>query len=126
MAYVRRVLGELRAEWGMGQLVFAGFSQGAAMAWRAATRCGPCDGLIVLGGDLPRDVAGARGLVLPPVLLGRGDQDGLYSQAQLDKDLAALAALGHPAELCPFAGGHEWGPGFLDAAGGFLERVQRP
>ena len=124
VAYVRRVVAQLRAEAGRGPLVFAGFSQGAAMAWRAAARCGPCDGLIVLGGDLPRDVAEAPDLDLPPVLLGRGDRDGFYPLAQLEQDLAALEALGVQAEVVHFEGGHEWGSGFLGATGPFLERVR--
>jgi predicted esterase len=117
------VVAELRSARDQGALVFAGFSQGAAMAWRAAARCGPCQGLIVLGGDLPPDLAQGAPLRLPPVLLGRGDQDAWYSASHLDKDVAALEALGHQAEVVRFAGGHEWGPAFLGAAGRFLERV---
>ena len=124
VAYVGRIVAELRAEWGPGRLVFAGFSQGAAMAWRAATRCGPCAGLLVLGGDLPRDVARAGGQAPPPVLLGRGTQDALYPLQQFEKDLAALETLGWPAEAVRFEGGHAWEPGFLEAAGRFLERLR--
>jgi len=120
LAYVRGVVASLRARYGDGRLVFAGFSQGAAMAWRAAARCGPCHGLIILGGDLPPDLAGDGTLVLPPVLLGRGDQDPFYSAAQFDRDLEAL---GGRAEAVRFEGGHEWAPGFLRAAGSFLARV---
>jgi predicted esterase len=124
VAYVRRVVAELRAERGDGKLVFAGFSQGAAMAWRAAAHGGPCHGLIVLGGDLPSDVARIRPLALPPVLVGRGDQDPFYTAPQIERDLAALEALGVEAEAVRFEGGHGWGPGFLVAAGRFLERVK--
>jgi len=123
VAYVQRVVAELRAERGKGKLVFAGFSQWAAMAWRAATRCGPCHGLIVIGGDLPGDVAGSPSLAAPPVLLGRGGQDAFYTGAQFEQDLATLESLGIRAEAVRFDGGHEWGPGFLAAAGRFLERV---
>ena len=125
VAYLRRVVAELRAERGDGLLVFAGFSQGAAMAWRAAARCGPCHGLIILGGDLPRDVAQAQSPVLPPVLLGRGDQDPFYTAPQLERDLAVLGAMGAQVEAGRFQGGHEWGPGFLVAAGRFLGRLSR-
>ena len=124
LAYVLRVVAELRAERGNGELVYAGFSQGAAMAWRAAARCGPCQGLVVLGGDLPGDVAQGPALPLPPVLLGRGEQDPFYTGPQLERDLAALQSLGVQAETVRFEGGHEWGPGFLAAAGRFLERVR--
>jgi predicted esterase len=124
VAYVTRVVEGLRERMGSVPLVFAGFSQGAAMAWRAAARCGPCQGLIVLGGDLPGDVAEGTGLGTLPVLLGRGDQDGLYPARQLDKDVATLESLGLKPEVVRFDGGHEWGEGFLQAAGGFLARVR--
>ena len=124
LVYVTQVLGKLRADRGTGRLVYAGFSQGAVMAWRAAARCGPCGGLIVLGGDLPQDVAEAPDLELPPILLGRGVQDPLYTALQLEKDLAALSARGIRAEVVRFEGGHAWAPDFLSAAGCFLEGLR--
>lgn len=124
VSYVQRVVAALRTERGDGRLVFAGFSQGAAMAWRAAVRCGPCQGLVILGGDLPGDVAGVQPLILPPVLLGRGEQDRFYTASQIEKDLAVLDALGCHPEVARFDGGHEWGSGFRTAAGRFLERVR--
>lgn len=124
LAYVARVVAELRADRENSKLVFAGFSQGAAMAWRAAAHCRPCQGLLVLGGDLPRDVAEAPALDLPPILIGRGERDGFYTAPQLVKDLAVLEARGLQAEVIHFDGGHEWSPAFLGAAGRFLEGVQ--
>ncbi|HJV22055.1 MAG TPA: hypothetical protein VJ570_05130 [Holophagaceae bacterium] len=123
LAYVGRVLAELRAVHGHGRLVFAGFSQGAAMAWRAAARF-PCKGLIILGGDLPRDVTEASHLTLPPMLLGRGERDGFYTADHLVKDLSLLHAYGFRPETVTFDGGHEWGRDFLEAAERFLERVR--
>lgn len=123
LAYVRGVVSELRAERGRGKLVFVGFSQGAAMAWRAAAHCGPCGGLIVLGGDLPEDVARAPDLALPTVLLGRGEKDRFYTADQLVKDAAILDARGVSAETLCFKGGHEWGQAFVEAAGRFLQRT---
>ena len=122
LAFVGRVIAELRAEGRRSKLVFAGFSQGAAMAWRTAAHF-PCDGLIVLGSDLPKDVAESTA-VLPPMLIGRGEEDPLYIADQLAKDLAALEARGVRPEVCRFDGGHEWGPRFLEAAGRFLERIR--
>jgi predicted esterase len=124
LAYVGRVVAELRADRGSGKLVFAGFSQGVAMAWRAAVHCGPCQGIIVLGGDLPRDVAESPALDLPPTLLGRGERDSLYTAPQQEKDLAVLESRGLQAEVVTFDGGHEWGPSFLTAAGRFLKAIR--
>lgn len=90
------------------------------MAWRAAAHCGPCQGLLVLGGDLPRDVAEALALALPPILIGCGERDTFYTAPQLTKDLATLEGRGIQAEVVRFDGGHEWGSEFLKAAGGFL------
>lgn len=119
LAYVGRVIDALRAEGRSGKLVFVGFSQGAAMAWRAAAHL-PCDSLLVLGGDLPKDVADAPNLALPPTLIGRGDQDAIYRADHLERDLAALEARGVRPEVCRFEGGHEWAPPFLEAAGRLL------
>jgi predicted esterase len=119
LAYLTRVITELRAEGRTGKLAFAGFSQGAAMAWRAAAHL-PCQGLLVLGGDLPRDVAEAPALHLPPILIGRGAHDTFYTESHLEQDLAVLASLGKAVEVIRFEGGHEWGPTFLKAAGRFL------
>ncbi len=124
LTYVARVLAELRADHGDGPLVFAGFSQGAAMAWRAAAFGGPCQGLVILGGDLPGDVAEAPGLDLPPTLLGRGERDSLYTAPQLAKDLTVLEGRSLKPEVVSFKGGHEWGLGFLEAVGRFLEAVR--
>lgn len=126
IGYVQRVVAAIRAELGGGKLVYAGFSQGAAMAWRAAAWCQPCHGLVVLGGDLPEDVSQGQALALPPVLLGRGDQDPFYTGPQLERDQAVLAALGVPVAVVRFAGGHCWDPAFLTAAGAFLEQIRVP
>ena len=52
-------------------IVIAGFSQGGAMAYRAASTY-PADGVIILAADVPPDIVERRGTPLPPVLLGRG------------------------------------------------------
>lgn len=124
--YVARVVSEVRRrERTSGLLVMAGFSQGVAMAYRAACRCGfPCHGLLALAGDVPPDVAAAETPPLPPVLLGRGTGDAWYTEEKMDADLRALAAKGADVEACVFAGGHEWTEELRDAAGRFLARVR--
>ena len=55
------------------RLAYLGFSQGAAMAYRAAAGSGhPCQGVVVLGGDVPPELEGRDLASFPPVLLGRG------------------------------------------------------
>ena len=124
VSYVSRVVAEMKRRYRpSSRLVFAGFSQGVAMAYRAAAGSGfHCDGLISLAGDVPPDVA-AAGAHLPPVLVGRGTEDAWYSESKMDADLAALAELGAEVETCVFEGGHDWTPDFYARAGAFLKRV---
>jgi predicted esterase len=120
VAYVGRVLAAVRAEYvTRAPLVFAGFSQGVAMAFRAAASQ-RADGLIAIAADVPPDVLAGATVALPPVLYARGTRDGLYSAEQHEKDLQALAGLRVPVERVTFEGGHEWTPELLNAAGRML------
>lgn len=114
LAYVRNVLAQLPAP---RQLVFAGFSQGATMAARAAAQI-DCAGLILLGGDVPPEVK-MDGSRMPPVLLSRGTRDDWYTQEKFDADVAFLTPRTNVTQ-CVFEGGHEWSDAFRAAAGEFL------
>jgi predicted esterase len=100
--------------------VFAGFSQGVAMAYRAAI-AGECDGLIVLAGDVPPDVAPRVG-GLPPILLGRGEKDDWYTEDKAALDLQILRGAGAAVTPHVFAEGHVWGASFVAAAREFLDK----
>ena len=122
--YVGRVLEAVQVEHGVRRpLVFAGFSQGGAMAYRAAAHY-PSDGLIILASDVPSDVLAATRASLPPLLIGRGVNDRWYTQAKHAADLEALRALQVPVESCVFDGGHEWGQAFYTAAARHLRDVR--
>ena len=119
--YVKRVVDQVRAEQGArGPLVFAGFSQGGAMAYRAAAHRG-ADGLIILAADVPPDLATPRH-PLPPMLLGRGTTDSWYTADMYEPDLATLQRLGVDVQSCVFDGGHEWAPPFSNAVAAYLRR----
>lgn len=119
-AYARAVVAALREELPTSPaLVFAGFSQGVAMAYRAAAAM-PCSGIVSLAGDVPPEVDPAN---LPPVLAGRGRDDEWYDDAKLAQDLRRLEAAGVAVETCVFDGGHEWTAEFYRAAGRFLGRL---
>lgn len=122
VAYVARVMEAVADESGMTRpLIYVGFSQGVAMAYRAATRAQrPCDGVIALAGDLPPDVA-PLAASLPRVLIGRGAADKWYSGDMSAKDLAALKAAGVAATEHVFDGGHEWAPDFIARASQFVD-----
>ena len=115
-------------------LVFLGFSQGVAMAARAAAHV-RCDGLILLGSDIPPDVverraprppgadsaAEAAAAPLPPILLARGSRDEWYTDEKFKNDLKFVT----PARTLVFDGGHEWTDEFRTAAGEFLTSLGR-
>lgn len=111
--YVRRVVATLPP---VETLVFVGFSQGVAMAYRAASSI-RCDGVIAIAGDVPPDVPSLDA----PVFIGRGKRDEWYSDEKLKKDLSFLAN----ARTCVYDGGHEWTDEVRAAAGEFLTSLTR-
>ena len=122
LTYVRKVSASLPKP---QSLVLAGFSQGAAMAARAAAFAGldPA-GLILLGGDVPPEIVADPEVQLPPVLLGRGTGDEWYTEEKFKKDLSFLETKARVTP-CVFAGGHEWTDAFREAAGDFLKGLVR-
>lgn len=119
--YVRRVIAALPPA---RCLVFLGFSQGVAMAFRAAAFAGAAPaGVIGLGAHMPADVIEARA-ALPPALIARGTRDDWYSEEMFERDRAFLAEVSR-VETTVFEGGHEWSDAFRTAAGDFLSRVAR-
>lgn len=124
VAYVGAVLSAVAEEFELPRpLIYAGFSQGVAMAYRAAVFAQrPCDGLIALAGDVPPDVAPLASS-LPPVLLGRGDQDKWYTAEKAAADLAILNGAGGRVSEHVFAGGHVWSPDFISRAGAFVDEL---
>jgi predicted esterase len=125
--YVRNVVEAMKP---YSTLAFIGFSQGAAMAYRAASAIA-CHGVLVLGGDLPPDVRSqwggdassprrGDGAAAPlQILIGRGEHDGWYTDEKLKEDLKSLPR----ANTCVFDGGHEWSDAFRAAASEFLRRL---
>ena len=112
--YVHAVVDALKP---YNTLVFAGFSQGAAMAYRAATHI-ECNALLILGGDLPPDVTE----ISAPILLGRGERDDWYSHEKFEKDLNYLRTR-VDVTPCVFDGGHEWSDKFRETAAEFLRSL---
>jgi len=124
VAYVHDVVTALRSGGPGTPLVYAGFSQGVAMAYRAAFGAGhPCDGLLVLAGDVPPELHAEPADRWPPVLLGCGRGDEWYTPEKLRTDLAVLESRSVALETVVFDGGHEWHADFYRAAGRFLARI---
>ena len=122
--YVAAVLSTIAEEFAIARpMIYVGFSQGVAMAYRAAAFVQrPCDGVIALAGDLPPDVA-PLAASLPRTLIGRGDGEEWYTADKAAADLAVLAAAGARAEECVFTGGHEWTPQFVAKSAAFIDEL---
>lgn len=128
VAYVASVVAQVRRDHATGPIVYAGFSQGVAMAYRAMAFAHrhadipAARGGIALAGDLPPDVAPAAAS-LPPVLIGRGAGDAWYTAEKSASDVTALASAGVPVMEHVFEGGHEWNESFIETAAEFVERL---
>jgi predicted esterase len=124
VAYVARVLDALADDPGITRpLIYAGFSQGAAMAYRAAAMVQrPSDGLIILAGDVPPDVVPLASS-LPRILIGRGTEDRWYDEAKAIADRAALSDAGAKVTEHIFQGGHVWTPEFIARASAFVDEL---
>ena len=126
LEYIGRVIAEARTEAcaAGATMIVAGFSQGAAMAWRAAAAHPSL--VISLGGDIPPEIEPAALGRIPAALVGHPSRDEWYTREKHDADLARLRAAGCRAESCAFEGDHEWDAAFLDACKGFVTRFSVP
>ncbi len=122
-AYVWTAIRAVQRDYAVGRpVVLVGFSQGVAMAYRAAA-AGPCDGLVVLAGDVPPDVA-PNAATLPRILIGRGTRDEWYTEARAAADTQLLTSAGAAFTQHVFDDGHVWHPSFLDAARTFVTNLR--
>lgn len=122
IAYVTACLDSVAAEWETAPVaVFAGFSQGVAMAFRAAANfADQVAGVIAVGGDVPPELAPEVLKKIPRVLIGRGSGDALYSETQFVTDESRLRESGANVHTLHCAGGHEWPADFGDPLGWLL------
>ena len=107
-----------------GSIVCAGFSQGVAMAFRAAVRgAARCAGIIAAGGDVPPELIGDPNATFPPVLLVRGAQDDYFPQKMFDGNVAALRERTVDVTAVIVNAAHDWTAEVSDAAAQFLRRA---
>ena len=126
VAYVDTVCDQLEREFGAPRaIVFAGFSQGVAMAYRAGLLGRrACAAIVAAGGDVPPELKGAAPRAWPRVLAATGARDEWYTPARLEEDAAFLRTVRPDARALVFDGGHEWGDALADAAGALLAEVE--
>jgi len=124
IAYVSTVLAAIAEEYGITRpLIYVGFSQGVAMAYRAAAFAQrPCDGVIALAADVPPDVA-PLATSLPKVLIGRGTEDQWYTAEKAAKDRGVLEQAGVTVVEHVFEGGHVFAPQFIAKCGAFIDEL---
>jgi predicted esterase len=105
-------------------IVYAGFSQGVAMAFRSAVRGRHgAAGIIAVGGDVPPELLLDPGATFPFVLLARGVRDEWLTPGRFRADLNALAKRRARVRALEFDGGHEWNDAVAAAADDFLQSV---
>lgn len=126
--FVNRVLDCVMADYATrGPFVFAGFSQGASMAFRAAlfARVRPVY-VIAVGGDLPPEFDSTALQELSAVLLCRGHDDLWYTEEKFLSDMERLVAAKVRVEPVRYEGGHEWSAAVVEASSLFLrDTVER-
>ena len=119
--YVSRVLKQVLEGREVDLMVFAGFSQGVAMAFRAAvSAAAPRRHVIAVGGDVPPELSATELRQLSSVLICRGAEDQWYSANVFATDVRRLEEAGLLVQAEVVAGGHEWSREVIDAAGRFL------
>jgi predicted esterase len=99
-------------------LVFAGFSQGVAMAFRAAAH--HRGRVVAVGGDVPPEIDPVALGRIPAALIARGVSDEWYKTEPFAKDQQRLTEAGVPVRALTLSCGHEWSPEVSAAAAEFL------
>jgi predicted esterase len=124
IAYVSNVVRRLTEDLGAAPTAVAGFSQGAAMAFRAAVHALPSPGVVIsCGGDIPPDLDAAALGRIRAVLLGRGVRDEWYTAEKLAADELRLRDAGVQVQPITFDAGHEWTASFAEACSQFMRRL---
>ena len=122
LAYVAAVIDAVDREYpGAPRLVFSGFSQGVAMAFRAAAASPRAvDGVIAVGGDVPPELDAAAVGRVGRALVCHGTRDEWYTEAIFDRDVRRLREAHVAVSPVTFDGGHEWSDAVVQAASAFL------
>jgi len=122
LAYVASVVDAASREWPTSYtLVYAGFSQGVAMTFRAAASSPrPVAGVIAVCGDVPPELESPALTRVRSALVCHGARDEWYTAEMFAKDLHRLRGAGVQVRPLDFAGGHEWSDEVVRATGEYL------
>jgi predicted esterase len=126
LAYVDACMEAVAAEWNAAPArVFAGFSQGVAMAFRVAANCAGKTAVIANGNDIPPELGPGNLQRISGILIGRGTSDEWYTKEKLAEDERRLREANAGYRVFEFAGGHEWPADFSETASNFLAEFAR-
>jgi predicted esterase len=122
IAYVSKVLEKVSATWpATRSIVFAGFSQGVAMAFRGAVNLNAERvAVIAVGGDIPPEIEAHALARLSSALICRGSSEEWYTAEKLAQDARRLRESGVAVTALELLGGHEWTADVSRAASKFL------
>ena len=127
IAYVAKCIDAVAAEWPTitppPAIVFAGFSQGVGMAFRAAVNTTCCAGVIAAGGDIPPELTPDALKRVKAVLIARGTSDDPYPKEKFADDQRRLRDCAVSVRTLEFNGGHEWSGEVVAAASDFLRDI---
>ena len=120
IVYVQNVVNTLSQD-SPGTLVLTGFSQGVAMAFRAAAGLNqPVTAVIACGGDIPPELEPNALARIPTVLVGRGVRDEWYTSEKQAADEERLRAAGVAVQSVVVNASHEWTAEFSEISSQFL------
>jgi predicted esterase len=106
------------------RVVYTGFSQGVAMAFRAGLLgVARTVAIAAVAGDVPPELLTDGALKFPPILFTRGARDEWLTQARFDRDVTAMATRGVALTTKVYDGAHEWNADVSQAIGDFLETL---
>lgn len=103
-------------------IVFAGFSQGVAMAFRAAVQAPQNVSVIAVGGDVPPELDSAALRKIRSVLIARGASDEGYKEPLFAEDQRRLRDASVRVHAVTLNAAHEWSPDLSAEAGKFLHQ----
>jgi predicted esterase len=122
VAYVTKCIDQVTAEFPtLPAVVYAGFSQGVGMAFRAAAHAtSRVASVIAVGGDVPPEITPVALERVAAVLIARGTSDTLYTEEQFAKDEQRLRQASVDVQAIRLNAGHEWSGDLIAAAAQFL------
>lgn len=125
LAYVSNVVDAVAREWRAADtLVFTGFSQGVATAFRAAASWPRAvSGVIAAGGDVPPEIDAASLRRINAALICRGARDDWYTAEKFAADDDRIRSAGVRPRSLEVDAGHEWSDAIARAAGEFLREL---